>query len=152
MSIMVRYSPLYTLPSTQTAFVELNGGNTAFVGSLPIPIKLARHSQALSLASYRSQATVPDRPVVGTAPPLRSTAALRKAAYAERDRSRSIDPGALDFEEEEEEEEVSLQVEEGALNQDGTADAGGRGRNRALRILQAGSEVPEAGMWRSLAT
>jgi hypothetical protein len=27
----------------------------------------------------------------------------------------------------------------------------GRGRRRALRILQARSEIPEAGMWRSLA-
>jgi hypothetical protein len=90
--------------------------------------------------------------VVGTAPPLRSTVALRKAAYAERDRSRSIDPGALDFEEDEEEEEATSDVEGDALSQDSTANAGGRGRNRALRILQAGSEVPEAGMWRSLTT
>jgi hypothetical protein len=31
------------------------------------------------------------------------------------------------------------------------AEEGGRGRQRALRILQIRSEVPDSGMWRSLA-
>jgi len=119
-----------------------NGSDAPFIGSLPIPIKLPRRPQVLSLASYRPQTSIPEQPVVDSAPNT-STTALRKAAYAERDRSRSIDPGALDFEEDEEKDHHIV---------DDATDAGDRGRNRALKILQAGSEVPEAGMWRSLAS
>lgn len=80
---------------------------------------------------------------------LTSSAMLRRASYAERDRSRAIDPGALDFiagdgedaEEDDSDEEPSRAnvVEEG------------RGRQRAFKILQARSKIPEAGMWMSLA-
>jgi len=73
-----------------------------------------------------------------------TAAAFRKAAYAERDRSRLIDPGpTLDFNEQEDNEEDDLHEE---------FDEGGRGRRHALSILQARSVVPEAGMWRSMAT
>ena len=140
--MMVKTSPLHVLLNTETSSVVPNMSHAPFIGSLPIPIKLPRRPQVLSLASYRPQTSIPE-PVVDTAPPNASTTALRKAAYAERDRSRSVDPGALDFEEEE---------EKGHHDVDDATDAGDRGRNRALKILQAGSEVPAAGMWRSLAT
>lgn len=148
MGTVVRPFLLHTYCLSLNHFVA-NGSDVTFVGSLPIPIKLARRPQALSLASYQPQTAVPDRSVAETAP-ARSTAALRKAVYAERDRSRSIDPGALDFEEDEETNPLS--DEEDDVEQNNTFDAGDRGRNRALKILQAGSEVPEAGMWRSLTT
>ncbi|KAI0034080.1 hypothetical protein K488DRAFT_84301 [Vararia minispora EC-137] len=77
-------------------------------------------------------------------PSYASSAALRKAAYAERDLARSMDPGALDFLMHEDEDED----EDGELS----ADAGSRGRRNALRILKARSELPSEGMWRSLAT
>ncbi|KAF8239024.1 hypothetical protein L208DRAFT_1239740 [Tricholoma matsutake] len=136
-------------PSSLTADrnTAVNGSDVPFVGSLPIPIKFAKRPQVLSLASYRPQTAIPEQPVVEAAPNVSRTA-LRKAVYAERDRSRSIDPGALDFEEE---EEKSHLVADDEAFKDDTADAGDRGRNRALKILQAGSEIPEAGMWRSLA-
>ena len=73
-----------------------------------------------------------------------STASIRKAKYAERDRSRSMDPGALDFamsEEDDVEEETEVEM----------PVSGERARKQALKILKAQSEVPEAGMWRSLA-
>ena len=83
-----------------------------------------------------------DRPGV-LVPPLHkeSSAALRRASYAERDRSRLIDPGTLDFTAEEEEDEDE---DEEADSDVGTI--GGKGRQRALKILQARSEIPAAGM------
>jgi hypothetical protein len=137
--MMVRSSPQYAPLGTKHSFAAPNRSDAPFVGSLPIPIRLPRRAEALSLASYRPQTAISEVPVVEPAPNM-STTALRKAVYAERDRSRSIDPGALDFEEED------------AVKQDDTDDAGDRGRNRALKILQAGNEVPDAGMWRSLTT
>lgn len=74
-----------------------------------------------------------------------SSEASKKAAYAERYRGREIDPGAMDFdsppvdEDDDEGDDIAGEMTEG------------RGRQRALRILQARSELPEAGMWRSLA-
>ena len=67
-----------------------------------------------------------------------SSASIRKAKYAERDRARAVDPGALYFasideEEEEEEKTIPNQI------------AGERGRNLALRILKAQNELPEDG-------
>jgi hypothetical protein len=78
-------------------------------GSLPIgihPLKKAR--PILNLASYQPRTILSNRSDV-LMPSLQSkgavnSAAMRKAAYAERDRSRSFDPGALDFEAEIDEE------------------------------------------------
>jgi hypothetical protein len=74
--------------------------------------------------------------------------------YAERDRERSIDPGPLDFavpeEDEEDEDEGSETEEEKAQIQALLSTS--RARKRALKILQAAQQLPEAGMWRSLAS
>jgi hypothetical protein len=95
-----------------------------------------------------------------------TSAAMRRASYAERDRNRSLDPGALDFtaeEDEEDEEDRELTKPE--------AELGPRSLQRALKILQKRSEIPSdgkisfrlmisftngfnfliIGMWRSLA-
>jgi hypothetical protein len=73
-----------------------------------------------------------------------SATAIRKAMYAERDRNRSIDPGpTLGFSEQED-------IEDEDVSHDGSD--GERGRRHALSILQAGSVIPEAGMWRSMAS
>lgn len=74
--------------------------------------------------------------------PLSSS--IRKAKYAERDRSRAMDPGALDFATEEDEDDSEEEMDEI------TPTSGERGRKQALKILKARSELPEAGMWRSL--
>ncbi|ETW84015.1 hypothetical protein HETIRDRAFT_123713 [Heterobasidion irregulare TC 32-1] len=75
-----------------------------------------------------------------------SSAAIRRASYAERDRGRSMDPGALDFEAADDDDESD------ADNMDNMTQVGNRGRRQALKILQARSELPAEGMWRSLAT
>ena len=124
-------------------------------GSLPMNIHLRnRPRETLSLASYQPQHAMP-RPEeqIPTRPngkPLSSTA-IRKAMYAERDRTRSVDPGDLDLLTEEEEEESELEdAEESAKIEELLSTT--RGRKRALRILQAANQLPEAGMWRSLAS
>lgn len=78
-----------------------------------------------------------------------SSATLRRASYAARDRFRAMDPGALDFivAEGEEVEEDESNEESNQTNVAGEA----RGRQRAFKILQARSKIPEAGMWMSLA-
>ena len=81
--------------------------------------------------------------------PTISSTALRKAAYAERDRTRSMDPGALDFAAEDDEDEVD-ESDADSLTL-GSSDAGQRGRKQALKILRLRSRLPEEGMWRSLA-
>jgi hypothetical protein len=61
----------------------------------------------------------------------------------EGDQSRKINSTALD---------TATRDDEGDEGDDMVGDmVEGRGHQRALRILQARSEVPEAGMWRSLA-
>lgn len=69
---------------------------------------------------------------------------MRRASYAERDRMRSIDPGALDFviDEEELEEMDKLPLENNQV--------GGKSMQRALNILQKQSEIPGAGTCFSL--
>ncbi|KAA1466459.1 hypothetical protein DENSPDRAFT_925878 [Dentipellis sp. KUC8613] len=116
--------------------------------SLPItihPQAVRRHSA--SVLSYQPKTSLTDH-YGSLVPPLpladgtryHTSAAIRKATYAERDRGRSLDPGALDFATDDDDEKSD------------TEQGPGRGRNHALKILQARSELPPEGMWRSLAT
>ncbi|KIP07675.1 hypothetical protein PHLGIDRAFT_127453 [Phlebiopsis gigantea 11061_1 CR5-6] len=73
-----------------------------------------------------------------------SAAAMRRASYAERDRMRMVDPGALDFDVDDEEDEPPNFTED-------DTQVGGKSMQLALNILQKHSEIPGAGMWRSLA-
>ena len=122
-------------------------------GSLPIPIsQLAKKGASLSLASYRPETPFVDHTAVATLPALSSkhasAASFRRASYAERDRQRAMDPGALDFATETDEAESENSEEETEVAR---SDVGTRSRKQALKILQKSSEVPEEGMWRSLA-
>jgi len=109
--------------------------------SLPISVSpISQGRQDFIGLSDRYGALVSPSPTVEVPVP---SAVLRKAAYAERDRARSMDPGALDFE--------AGDDDEVSDSDDGT-EAGNRGRRYALKILQARSELPSEGMWRSLAT
>jgi len=75
---------------------------------------------------------------------------IHNATYAERDRNRAMDPGALDFAIAEEDEEEDNG--EGPKQASGESTSPGeKARKHALKILQARSELPEEGMWRSLA-
>ncbi|KAI9574313.1 hypothetical protein HD554DRAFT_2046213 [Boletus coccyginus] len=122
-------------------------GDAGFPASLPIDIgPLSRQREPLSLASYQPQTSLSDR--AGSRRHT-SSATLRRASYAERDRSRAIDPGALDFivgdgEEAEDDESDEEPSKANVANE-------GRGRQRAFKILQARSKIPEEGMWMSLA-
>jgi len=122
-------------------------GDAGFPASLPIDIgPLACQREPLSLASYQPQTSLSGR---AGGRRHTSSATLRRASYAERDRSRAIDPGALDFiaGDGEEAEDDESDEEPSKAN---VADEG-RGRQRAFKILQARSKIPEAGMWMSLA-
>ncbi|KAI0796855.1 hypothetical protein C8Q75DRAFT_742506 [Abortiporus biennis] len=114
--------------------------------SLPIPMPLAHLRNKFAGPTYEPKTSLTDKPGV-LVPSLHkvSSAAMRRASYIERDRMRMIDPGTLDFAADEEEEEDNEADPE--LN-----DVGGKGRQRALKILRARNEIPSEGMWRSLAS
>ncbi|KAF9534113.1 hypothetical protein CPB83DRAFT_831272 [Crepidotus variabilis] len=124
------------------------------VGSLPVKIKKREAPKLLSLSSYVEPGAVPrdQHQPSSSAPPVNgkrpSAASMRKAMYAEKDRARPMDPGVLDFVVEDDEEGDSLAEAELAT----AKDEGEKARKQALMILQARSELPEEGMWRSLAT
>ncbi|KAI0368073.1 hypothetical protein BV20DRAFT_1054266 [Pilatotrama ljubarskyi] len=115
------------------------GDNHPIAQSLPIPIgPLGNQRQSFALTSYQAKTSLSDRPGV-LVPALRSnssSSSLRRASYAERDRVRPIDPGALDF-----------AVDDDAADEDVESDpeTGGKARQRALKILQARDEMPPAG-------
>ncbi|TFK55461.1 hypothetical protein OE88DRAFT_1651775 [Heliocybe sulcata] len=120
--------------------------------SMPIAIgPLSGSKKVLGIPSYQPKTSLSDRPGL-MVPVLRppqtkrsdTSAALRKASYAERDRMRERDPGALDFTTEDVGEEEDSDPEN-------VAGPGSLGRQRALKILEARSKVPSASMWRSLA-
>lgn len=134
------------------------------LGGIPrsLPVAIRPFSSKAARPALQPKTSLADRPGVlvpalraaGLAasfvPPPRglalvsSSAAARRASYAERDLRRAFDPGALDFAAVAEDEEPGTPGEEGE-------EVGGRGRQRALKILQARSELPDEGMWRSLA-
>ncbi|KAH9006788.1 hypothetical protein EDB86DRAFT_2868270 [Lactarius hatsudake] len=109
--------------------------NSGVAASLPISIALVPRSRVKNNSSDE-----PDSKTI----PTSTSAGYRKASYAARDRSRSLDPGALDFE--------TIGEEESIDGDDGDPGSLSRGRRRALKILQARSALPAEGMWRSLAT
>lgn len=134
---------------------EPEHSNIPFVGSLPVKIPKPPAPKRLSLESYVEPSTLPQaQPQPSISAPVAangkkpSAAAMRKALYAEKDRARPMDPGVLDFVAEDDEEgEAAAEVELAAARDDGE-----KARKQALLILQARSELPEEGMWRSLAT
>ncbi|KAI0278879.1 hypothetical protein BGY98DRAFT_1096506 [Russula aff. rugulosa BPL654] len=119
--------------------VESNGKNGPFnsgiSASVPISIALTPRDHA-EIGSHDESDARPE--------PALTSASYRKASYAARDRSRSEDPGALDFE--------AVDDDENLDGDDGDTGSLSRGRRRALKILQARSELPAEGMWRSLAS
>ncbi|KAH9062672.1 hypothetical protein EDB87DRAFT_1605216, partial [Lactarius vividus] len=120
--------------------VDRNGNyeallNSGVAASLPISIALVPRSRVKNHSSDE-----PDSKAI----PTSTSAGYRKASYAARDRSRSLDPGALDFE--------TIGEDESIDGDDGDPGSLSRGRRRALKILQARSTLPAEGMWRSLAT
>ena len=155
-----KYETYQILPHISRVAPLLDSGwnpykHADIAASLPISIgPLSPIKETLSLASYQPKASLSDRLV--PAPPARSkfgsrqvtSAALRKAAYAQRDLHRYADPGPLDFAADDDDEDDDEDEEEATL---ATTDKGGRARQHALKILQVRSEVPASGMWRSLA-
>ncbi|GJJ07407.1 hypothetical protein Clacol_001609 [Clathrus columnatus] len=126
--------------------VSDNEDNWALSGQLArsLPIQIRPPPHYTRVLEFKTSLTDKQGILV---PPLKfdkpkSSTAMRKAVYADRDLSRSVDPGpTLNMDEEIDEESPENPIDD----QD-------RGRRHALSILQARSTVPEAGMWRSLAT
>ncbi|KAF8204689.1 hypothetical protein BJ912DRAFT_840667 [Pholiota molesta] len=126
-------------------------------GSMPVNIiNHIKPREPLTLASYRPPNVLSEdltgstpNPSLGPGNKPLSSAAIRKALYTERDRYRSMDPGALDFATEEDDEED--QGEESEVEQAKADEVGEKGRRHALKILQARNDLPAEGMWRSLA-
>ncbi|KAJ7129223.1 hypothetical protein C8R44DRAFT_872515 [Mycena epipterygia] len=141
----------------------LNGSSQAGMpGSMPIAIRpLVKPHESLSLASYRPQTMPPAPPEPEPKPPAPvSSSSVRRAVYAERDLQRSMDPGALDFatddaariEEDEDETDDDDVTTVTANLSDGDQGTVRGGRRRARQILKARSDLPDSGMWRSLAS
>ncbi|KAJ7755963.1 hypothetical protein B0H16DRAFT_1540220 [Mycena metata] len=135
--------------------------------SMPITIRpLAKAQVNLSLASYRPPTMPPPQELEPEPePPIPvSSSSVRKAVYAERDLQRAMDPGALDFaaeidsvvETDEEEDEGNNDDDTGAVTATGSAPTDSRkfrgGLKRAQEILKAREDLPDSGMWRSLAS
>ncbi|KAK7470266.1 hypothetical protein VKT23_001699 [Stygiomarasmius scandens] len=118
--------------------------HTGIPGSVPVQI-VRRSSKpqpaALSLASYQPDSLLSSQSVPAQSSQLqrRPSSTIRRAAYAERDLERGIDPGALDFVAEEENEDD--RDEESAAH---------TSREKAQRILEARSQVPADGMLHSM--
>lgn len=114
--------------------------------SAPIPIAPIGQGRNFGAPSYQPKTSLSDRPGVLVPTFRKSSAALRKASYAERDRLRSIDPGIVDFADEDDGEDEDEDDTE--LGDDVHAQqVGGRARRRALKILQARDSVPPAGQF-----
>lgn len=124
-------------------------------GSLRIGVMRPKQKETLSLASYIVPSAMPENARATVPPPgvngkNLSAAAIRDAAYAERDRNRGQDPGpALDFIIPEDDEDDEDEDDNETKNE--PPSVGQKARKQALRILQASSTIPEEGMWRSLA-
>ncbi|TBU49005.1 hypothetical protein BD309DRAFT_852542 [Dichomitus squalens] len=107
--------------------------------SLPIPIGLNHHRQIFGIPAYEPKTSLSDRPGL-LVPALRNSStssSLRRASYAERDRVRPVDPGALDFAGDDDDEYDD--------DVDSDPETGGKARQRALKILKARNELPAAG-------
>ena len=104
-------------------------------------------------ASRPTPDTVPEHPepapeteTTTTNDQILPSSSVRQAVYAERDLHRAIDPGALDFiPDEEDTTNISPTVSSAPANGTG-------GRHLALKIIQARNELPDSGLWRSLAS
>jgi len=87
---------------------------------------------------------------VGAMTPKKAMASVAsKFSYKERSRSRLLDFGSLEYVAEVDEEDEEELKEKKVVSQ--SVD-GERGRHHAFKILQARAELPEEGMWRSLAS
>ncbi|KAJ7462174.1 hypothetical protein FB451DRAFT_480354 [Mycena latifolia] len=150
----------------QCSMYRLISGSAGMPGSMPITIRpLVKPHANLSLASYRPSTLPPapqgPEPEPEPEPPTPiSSSSVRKQVYAERDLQRAMDPGALDFAVDDaeaipEEDEGGGGGEEPAttvVTSSAPDDAVSSGRRRASQILQARNELPDSGLWRSLAT
>ena len=85
--------------------------------------------------SYQPKTSLSDRPGLLVPAMHQTSSSLRRASYAERDRVRPVDPGALDF----------AGVDDYDDDVDSDPETGGKARQRALKILKARNEMPAAG-------
>jgi hypothetical protein len=174
MNLVWQNNPEFSF-SSHLSFAGVKLQDLGVPSSAPIMIaQLHKPRPALNLASYTGKVALSDRPSTkGSAPPAPAASenatvgrqpvsadAYRRAAYAERDLTRSMDPGTLDFDTEADDDRDGDGTDGSNSDGEDVGDfrvvdvhaPGKRGRERALKILQARSKLPEEGMWRSLAT
>ena len=107
----------------------------AIAQSLPIPIGLNGRMQGFGKPSFQQKTLLSDRPGLLVPALHQTSSSLRRASYAERDRTRPVDPGALDFAADDDYDD----------DVDSDPETGGKARQRALKILKARNEMPAAG-------
>lgn len=125
------YSSYLTILLTLCLVVNNWTGGSPIAKSMPIPIGPLGGAPFRKNSSYANKQGAMDKV---------SAAAMRRASYAERDRMRMVDPGALDFDVAEEDED-----EESGNSTANDTQVGGKSMQRALNILQKHSEIPGAG-------
>lgn len=120
------------------ADAQWSNGNDehAIAQSLPIPIGLNQRMQGFGRTAFQPKTSLSDRPGLLVPALHQTSSSLRRASYAERDRVRPVDPGALDFAGDDDYDDDDV---------DSDPETGGKARQRALKILKARNEMPAAG-------
>lgn len=111
--------------------------------SLPVTIGSPVGKKNFGAPSFQMKTSLSDRPGF-LVPGLPSGTRNFSDSSGNTGRDQGTDPGAMDFDAPPDDDNDEADDVAGEMTE-------GRGRKRALRILQARSELPEAGMWRSLA-
>ncbi|CAE6485299.1 unnamed protein product [Rhizoctonia solani] len=141
--------------ASMTSSEDLNGGKwnnpSQFATSLPIGIAAG----PLASSAEREPKTSLHNEPGALVPPLRfhqeTPRQTRERTYAMRDLARSVDPGpVLELQAAEDAEQDTDEEEEADVV--GEISNAERVRRRTMRIVQRQSGVPDAGMWRSVAS
>ncbi|KAG8714600.1 hypothetical protein FRC11_007852 [Ceratobasidium sp. 423] len=141
--------------ASMTSSEDSNGGKwnnpSQFATSLPIGIAAG----PLASSAEREPKTSLHNEPRALVPPLRlhheTPRQTRERTYALRDLARSVDPGpVLELQAAEEAEEDTEEEEEADVV--GEISNAERVRRRTMRVVQRQSGVPDAGMWRSVAS
>lgn len=121
-----------------------------FATSLPVRIAAGPLDTSTDLEPKTSLHNEPGALVPALKLDTQSTRQTRERTYALRDLARSVDPGpVLELQAAEDAAEDTDEEEEDTLGEISSAE---RVRRRTMRIVQRQSGVPDAGMWRSVAS
>ncbi|KAG9090792.1 hypothetical protein FS749_000281 [Ceratobasidium sp. UAMH 11750] len=145
--------------TASTASEEPNGAKwdnpSKFATSLPV--RIAAGPLAMETADEREPKTSLHNEPGALVPPLRlhtqTPRQSRERTYAMRDLARSVDPGpVLELQAAEDAAEDTDEDETEGDDTLGEMSSAERVRRRTMRIIQRQSGIPDAGMWRSVAS